>query len=121
MRNEPMQLTSDEKTLIGIKLLHTAVWVFFNLVLIYLYYAVWTDSITWLFWAGICAFALEFVVLVFNGWNCPITFWARRYTDDDRDNFDIYLPNWLAKHTKTIYSTLVILLLLLFTYTQYFQ
>jgi hypothetical protein len=28
---------------------------------------------------------------------CPLTGIAARYTDDRRDNFDIYLPPWLAR------------------------
>jgi hypothetical protein len=34
----------------------------------------------------------ETVVLVLNGWRCPFTGVAARYTDDRRDNFDIFLP-----------------------------
>lgn len=109
---------SDEQSLIFIKSLHTGVWVFFNLVLIYLFYAVLTDQIGIYFWLGIAAYAIEFVVLLIYGWNCPLTFWARRYSDSEKDNFDIYLPNWLAKHTKTIYSILIIILLSTFILTQ---
>lgn len=29
-----------------------------------------------------------------------------RYTQDRRENFDIYLPLWLARHNKTIFGTL---------------
>ncbi len=31
---------------------------------------------------------------------------ASRSTDDRRDNFDIYLPLWLARHNKVIFGTL---------------
>ena len=109
---------SDHQSLILIKSLHTLVWVFFNVVLVYLYYAVLMDQIGILFWLGIGAFALEFVILLIYGWSCPLTYWARKYSDSDKDNFDIYLPNWLARHTKTIYSTLIIILLIIFMLTQ---
>lgn len=33
---------------------------------------------------------------------------AARYTEDRRDNFDIYLPEWLARHNKTIFSLLYV-------------
>ncbi len=39
---------------------------------------------------------VEVAVLAFNGMRCPLTDLAARYTDDRRDNFDIYLPLWLA-------------------------
>ena len=109
---------SDQQSLIMIKSLHTLVWLFFNVVLIYLYYCVITDQVGIYFWLRIGAYALEFVVLLAYRWNCPLTFWARRYSDSDKDNFDIYLPNWLAKHTKTIYTTLIIILLIIFIFTQ---
>jgi hypothetical protein len=37
---------------------------------------------------------------------CPLTDVAARYIEDRRDNFDIYLPIWLARHNKLIFGTL---------------
>ena len=51
---------------------------------------------------------IECVVLVFNGWRCPLTDIAARYTDDRRDNFDIYLPEFMARHNKLIFGTLYV-------------
>ena len=31
---------------------------------------------------------------------------AAKYTADRSPNFDIYMPNWLAVHNKTIFSAL---------------
>ena len=50
----------------------------------------------------------EVAVLVFNGWRCPLTSIASRYTDDRRENFDIHLPEWLAKHNKLIVGVLYV-------------
>jgi hypothetical protein len=33
---------------------------------------------------------------------------AARYTDDRRANFDIYLPEWLARHNQAIFGTLYV-------------
>ena len=38
----------------------------------------------------------------------PLTAWAARYTTDRRDNFDIYLPLWLARHNKSIFGALYV-------------
>lgn len=54
------------------------------------------------------AVLLETVVLAVNGWRCPLTPWAARYTEDREPNFDIYLPRWLAQHNKTIFTGLFI-------------
>jgi hypothetical protein len=47
---------------------------------------------------------LECLVLVINGWRCPLTDLAERYTIDRGPAFDIYLPPWLAQHNKTIFG-----------------
>jgi hypothetical protein len=39
---------------------------------------------------------------------CPLTRVAARYSDDQRDNFDIYLPLWLARYNKLIFGGLFI-------------
>lgn len=109
----------DQRKLIFIKVLHTGVWIFFNVVLIYLYYAAINNQIGLLFWLGIGAFAIELIVLLIYRWNCPLTFVARKYSDSNLDNFDIYLPNWMAKHNKTIYSILLGILIIIFIFNQF--
>src|SRR5690348_2874265 len=49
---------------------------------------------------------LECGILAWNGGRCPLTDWAARYTESRADNFDIYLPNWLARHNKSIFGAL---------------
>ena len=49
---------------------------------------------------------VECAVLVANRMRCPLTGLAAWYTDDRRDNFDIYLPLWLAKYNKLIFGLL---------------
>jgi hypothetical protein len=46
---------------------------------------------------------------LFNHGRCPLTDVARRYTDERTDNFDIYLPLWLARYNKAIFGTLFLL------------
>jgi hypothetical protein len=48
----------------------------------------------------------EVVVLILNYWRCPHTSVAARYTDDQRENFDIYLPEGLVQYNKLIFGTL---------------
>ncbi len=94
------------KQLSVIKTIHTAIWLFMNMVIFYLLYAVVTNKIDKWVWVCIGIVVLEgLVLLVFDG-VCPLTIVARKYTDSTKDNFDIYLPNWLAKYNKLIYTTL---------------
>ncbi len=39
---------------------------------------------------------------------CPLSDLAARFTDSHADNFDIYLPNWLAQYNKVIFGVLFI-------------
>lgn len=108
-----MDFTKEQK-LVLVKSMHTAVWVFFNLVLAYLFYAVCINNVGPLFWIGVGLILVECFVLLINGWVCPLTPVARRYTDIQAANFDIYLPEWLAKHNKTIYTAMCVFLVILY-------
>jgi hypothetical protein len=107
---------STPRALIALKLIHTIVWLFFNVVLFYLFYAVAINRIDKWVWICIGLIVLEGgILLVFNKM-CPITVLARKYSDSTKDNFDIYLPNWLARHNKLIYTTFFIVTLLFLGY-----
>ena len=104
-RTVPGALTSPAFKLTAIKVVHTIVWGFF----------VACIGAVWLFACdGKLLYALlsigivmvEVVVLVLNGLRCPLARIAARYTDDRSANFDIYLPEWLAKNNKAIFGGL---------------
>jgi hypothetical protein len=52
------------------------------------------------------AVLIECAILACNRGRCPLTRLASRYTDERRDNFDIYLPLWLARNNKVIFGAL---------------
>lgn len=89
----------------SIKLLHTIIWAFFAACIIAIPFLAYANHFAGAFWM-IGIVALEVVVIIFNAWACPLTAVAARYTNDRRDNFDIYLPEWLARHNKTIFGGL---------------
>ena len=91
-----------------IKLIHTSIWVFFNVVIFYLLYAVIVDKIDKWIWIGLGLFLLEGIVLLVFKMKCPLTVVARRYSDSTKENFDIYLPIWLAKYNKQIYTSILL-------------
>ncbi|MFN5169827.1 MAG: hypothetical protein ACK5DD_09390 [Cyclobacteriaceae bacterium] len=96
-----------------IKIIHTLVWVFFNVVIFYMLYAVLTNQLTVWLWVGYGLIVLESLTLLAFRLYCPLTVLARQYSDSTRDNFDIYLPNWLARHNKTIYSIIMLVIMVL--------
>lgn len=99
-----------------IKTIHTAIWIFFNVVIFYLLYAVIAGKIDKWIWIGLGLFLFEVIVLLTFKMKCPLTIIARRYSDSDKHNFDIYLPNWLAKRNKIIYFSLLVIIILVLTY-----
>jgi hypothetical protein len=101
-----------KSNLIIIKIIHTIIWLFFNIVLFYMAYAVIVNKIDKCVWIGIALILGEGVVLLLFKKMCPLTIVARRYSNSNKNNFDIYLPNWLAKYNKLIYTTFFIITLL---------
>jgi hypothetical protein len=78
------------------------VWMFFNTVIFCMLYAVIINKLDARLWIGYGLVGLEGLTLVIFKCSCPITNLARKYSISSKDNFDIYLPNWLAKHTVLI-------------------
>ncbi len=99
-----------------IRIIHTIIWVFFNVVIFYLAYSVICNKIDKWVWICIGIILLEGLVLLLFKKMCPVTLIARRYSDSSKDNFDIYLPNWLAKYNKLIYTIIVVIILLILVY-----
>lgn len=110
---------NDKQKLVTIKIIHTAIWIFFNVVIFYLLYAVLVNKIDKWVWIGLLLIVLEGLVLLIFKNVCPVTIAARKYSDSTRDNFDIYLPEWLARYNKQIYTSIVgiIVIILLFRIT----
>ena len=102
--------------LILLKSLHTLIWVFFNVVIFYFVYAVIINRIDRWVWICLGLVVLEGLVLLIFKSLCPITVVARKYSDSDQANFDIYLPNWLAKYNKRIYTTIVVVGVIILLY-----
>ena len=96
---------ADAGSLRVVKALHTAVWAFFAGSILAIPVCAWLRSFGAAF-TLIGVVLLEVLVLVGNGMRCPLTGVAARYTDDRRDNFDIYLPEWLARHNKEVFGSL---------------
>lgn len=100
-------MLSPAATLRAVKVVHTIAWAFFAGCIFAIPVFAWRGE-----FVGatvlIAIVFVEVVVIVANSWRCPLTGVAARYTDDRRDNFDIYLPLWLARHNKTIFGGLFI-------------
>lgn len=103
---------NDAAALRAVKLLHTAVWaVLAACVVAILPAALFGDRRVA---AALCAVVLlEVLVLALNRFRCPLTTVAARYTTERQDNFDIFLPLWLARHNQRVFGALFVVGLLL--------
>jgi hypothetical protein len=94
-----------EHALRAVKLAHTAAWAFFAGCILAIPFATFAGRLG-LAATLIAIVTVEVLIILLNRWTCPLTPVAARYTDDRRDNFDIYLPEWLARHNKLIFGVL---------------
>lgn len=99
-----------------VKLLHTLIWAFFVTAIGYVLYCGVANKLTIYTWVAIGLVLLEgLILLIFKG-KCPLTIVARHYSASDKDNFDIFLPNWLARYNKLIFTSIFVLGLLIVAY-----
>jgi hypothetical protein len=100
-----MSLLPPAAALKSIRVIHTVVWAFFAACILAIPIFAWRGDFTRAAWMIGIVF-VECLVLGVNRMRCPLTPLAARYTEDRRDNFDIYLPEWLARHNKLIFGGL---------------
>ena len=101
------RLAADSVRLKQIKTLHTAIWALFAGCIVAIPVAAaltYYSAAAWLA-AIVC---IEIVVLLLNGCRCPLTAVAARHTARRTANFDIYLPEWAARHNKLIFGALYV-------------
>jgi len=103
----PVSQTRVPSALRVVKIVHTAVWAVIAASILALPLVAWHQHFR------VAAFliaivSIEIVVLLINRFRCPLTDVAARYTDDRDDNFDIYLPLWLARYNKKIFGVLFV-------------
>lgn len=104
---------SPATKLVLVKSIHTLIWMVMVCIIGYVVYSGVSGNITVYSWLAVAAVIVEGLVLwLFKG-KCPLTVWASNYSDSQKDNFDIYLPEWLAKYNKLIFTTVFALGLIL--------
>ena len=102
-----------QRKLTIIKSIHTLIWFVLSSAVLYVLWSGVSGYVTR--WSWICAlilFAEALVLLLFEG-SCPLTKIARRYSTAQQHNFDIYLPEFVARYNKQIFGALFLVGLLL--------
>jgi hypothetical protein len=91
------------RALAAVKLLHTAVWALMVGCIVGIPVAAWRHHFRLSAMASGMVW-LECGVLAINTGRCPLSNLAERFPRDTRSNFDIYLPEWLARWNKLIFG-----------------
>lgn len=113
---------NQTEKLFAIKLVHTMIWAFFVFVIFYILFSGISNKINSFTWIAIGLVIAEGIVLIIFNMFCPLTLIARKYSNSKKDNFDIFLPNWLAKYNKIIFTiiylvgVIIVVLRVLFNY-----
>jgi hypothetical protein len=109
LANWPQEQRADPRSaatpLHLVKVVHTMVWAFFASCILAIPVLAWRGRFGSVMVLAILVL-IEIVVLITHEWRCPLTKVAEKYTDDRSDNFDIYLPLWLARRNKPIFGCL---------------
>lgn len=99
--------------LFAIKSIHTLIWAFMASCVLYVLIAGIFGFINMYVYIAIAVIIIEGLTLLIFKWRCPLTIVAQNYTRDREENFDIFLPKFLAKHNKVIFTTLFVVGLIL--------
>lgn len=91
----------------AVRLIHTLAWALFAGCIVALPWYAWRQRFDVAF-TLVAIVMVEVAILAANRMRCPLTAVAARYTADRSDNFDIYLPLWLARYNKQIFGTLFV-------------
>jgi hypothetical protein len=110
-RRQPADARSTQITLHTVKAIHTLAWAFFASCIFAIPVTAWHGQFGLVVVLAILVF-IEIAVLIANDWHCPLTNVAACYTDDRSDNFDIYLPLWLARNNQLIFGWLFAVVLI---------
>jgi len=97
-----------ENKLLTIKIVHTIIWLFFVILIFYVLYSGISGKVNTYTWIAIALVVGEGLTLLIFKMFCPLTLMARKYSDSEKDNFDIFLPNWLARNNKIIFTSIFI-------------
>ncbi len=114
VKNEPeleeeLKKMKASHKLFWIQVLHTLVWLFFVGLIFFIVSSGITGNITAFTWIAMGSIIGEGLVLLLFKMFCPLTLIARKYSDSKKANFDIFLPEWLAKYNKEIFTSIYVL------------
>jgi hypothetical protein len=90
-----------------LKTVHTIIWVVMSTANLTAFYLAFVGRFDTWFFLSVTLLGIEVIIIAVNSWRCPLTDVMAKYTLDRRPNFDIYLPEWLARNNIKGFSVLI--------------
>jgi len=84
------------RSILFIKFVHALFFFFMSRCIGVVLYSAITDRITSITWIAFGMVLIEGLVLLVNGWRCPLTVYAEGLGAPSGSVTDIFLPRWLA-------------------------
>lgn len=102
-----------QKIIFYIKLLHSVLFFLIAISTIYVFITAALDQINSLTWWAFGVAVVELLVLLFNGWRCPLTDLAERQGAEVGSVADLFLPKWLSDYLFAIFGVVFLITCLL--------
>ena len=100
---------TPESKLFVIKIIHTIIWLVFVTAIGFVGWSGLSGNITVYSWLAVASVIIEGIVLMLFRGYCPLTVLARRYSSSQKANFDIFLPNVIARYNRHIFTSLFLI------------
>ena len=97
------------KKIFVIKFIHSVIFIFMVACLFYILYCAIARRYDWTLLVALGAIFMEGLALLLNRWRCPLTTLAEKCGAANGAVTDIFLPEWLTKHTFKISTVLLII------------
>jgi hypothetical protein len=97
------------KKIFAIKFVHSVIFIFMVACLVYILYCAIAGRYDWTLLAALVAISVEGLALLLNRGRCPLTSLAEKYGAVNGAVTDIFLPDWLTRHTFKIATILVVI------------
>ncbi len=97
------------KKIFAIKFVHSVIFIFMVACLVYILFCAIARRYDWTLLVALVAIFLEGLALLLNHGRCPLTSLAEKYGALNGAVTDIFLPDWMTRHTFKIATVLVVI------------
>lgn len=91
-----------------VKTIHSLIWLIMVLAIFYILYAGITNHFDIYFFISMSLMVVEGIILIINRGACPLTLLSKNLKSDYCEGDDIFLPRWLAVHNRLVFTSILV-------------